>query len=326
MSIIKSTILLLALAVLFGCKPRNAAISTDKLQADFKNNISGNFSISGAYALYPIVRKWADDFMMIHQDVKIEVIKAGTGRGIDELIAGESQLAMISRHLYDDELNSGLWYVTVAKDGVVPIVNQDNPYFERILSQGLSPDEYLKAFTSESPVTWGELFDTDGKEKVMVFSRADESGAADVFAAFLFKNPSDLKGTKVTGDEEMIKSIQENIYGMGFCNFSYAFDIATGERTKDIQIIPADLDFDNNIDRKEVPFSNLEAARRGIWLGIYPKNLCRELTLSSLGRPSDPAIIEFLRYVLNEGQSSIEKTGLCELNDFSIKYSLDKLK
>ena len=321
----KSTILLLCLVILFGCKPRNRENNQNSLEAEIKSSISGNFSISGAYALYPLVRKWADDFMKINPDIKIEVTKTGTGQGIDDLLAKKNQLAMISRPLTDEEITTGIWSVPVAKDGVAPIINQKNPYFEKILNQGLSPEEYLKAFTSDKPVTWGELLDTNIKEKVLVFSRADESGAADVFAEFLYKKSSDLKGTKVTGDEEMIKSVQNNILALGFCNFSYAFDTATGERRKDIQIVPSDLDFDNKIDRKEIPFSNLYESHRGLWLGIYPKNLCRELTISSLGKPTDPAIVEFLTYVLTEGQKSINKTGLCELNDVYLRYSLDKM-
>jgi len=39
----------------------------------------------------------------------------------------------------------------------------------------------------------------------------------------------------------------------------------------------------------------IKPAYRGIWLGIYPEVLCRELTLASLGKPTDPAIVEFLK-------------------------------
>jgi phosphate transport system substrate-binding protein len=326
MRIIQSTILLSCLIILFGCKPGNREKNQNSLQTETKSSISGNFSISGAYALYPLVRKWADDFMKINPGVKIEVTKTGTGQGIDDLLTKMNQLAMISRPLTDEEITAGIWSVPVAKDGVAPIINQKNPYFEKILNQGLSPEEYLKAFTSDKPLTWGELLDTNIKEKVIVYSRADESGAADVFADFLFKKSSDLKGIKVTGDDEMIKSVQENKLALGFCNFSYAFDAATGERRKDIQIVPSDLDFDNKIDRKEIPFSNLFESHRGLWLGIYPKNLCRELTISSVGKPTDPAIVEFLKYVLTVGQESIKETGLCGLNNVYIKYSLDKLR
>jgi phosphate transport system substrate-binding protein len=322
----KSSILLLCFVLIFGCKSRNSEKNQNKVPSETKGNISGNFSISGAYALYPLVRKWADNFMKIHPAVKIVVASGGTGQGITDLLAKKNQLAMVSRPLTDEEFNAGIWSVPVAKDGVAPIINQKNPYIERILHQGLSPEEYIKAFTSDKSLTWGELLDTLGNEKVMVFTRADESGAADVFADFLFKKSSDLKGTRVTGDDEMIKSVQENKLALGFCNFSYAFDANTGEQIKNIQIVPSDLDFDNKINRKEIPFINLEEAHRGLWLGIYPKNLCRELTIGSLGKPADPAIIEFLRYILSEGQESIKETGLCELNNVYLRYSLEKLK
>ena len=326
MGSIKATILLSCLVVLFGCKPRNSENTQDKIQLETKSSISGKLTIGGADALYPLVRKWADDFVEINPGINIEVTKTGTGQGIDDLLTEKIHLAMISRPLTDEELNAGIWSVNVAKDGVAPIMNQNNPYLEKILNQGLSPEEFIKAFTSDKPLTWAELLDTVGNEKVITYTRADESGAADVFADFLFKKSSDLKGTKVTGDEEMIKSVQENIFALGFCNFSYAFDLTTGERIKDIQIIPSDLDFDNKIDRKEIPFNNLEAAHRGLWVGIYPKNLCRELTINSLGKPTYPPIIEFLKYVLTEGQKSIGKTGLCELNNVYIKYALERLE
>lgn len=322
----KLTVLILSISIISACKSRNSDAPHDNFQAEKKSSVSGNFSVSGAYALYPLVRKWADDFMLINPEIKIDVTKTGTGQGIDDLLAKKNQLAMISRPLTEEEMNAGLWSVPVAKDGVAPIVNQKNPYLEKILDQGLSPDEFIKAFTGDKQITWGEVLGTKGKEKIIVFSRADESGAADVFADFLFKKSSELKGIRVTGDEEMIKSVQENIFALGFCNFSYAFDRNTGERIKDIQIIPSDLDFDNKIDRKEIPFNNLQESHRGLWLGIYPKILCRELTISSLGKPVDPAIVEFLKYILTDGQESIKKTGLCELNDVYLEYSLDRLK
>jgi phosphate transport system substrate-binding protein len=233
---------------------------------------------------------------------------------------------MISRQLTDEEINAGIWVIPVAKDGVAPIVNQKNPNLQMIIDRGLSPDEFMQVFTSGRDIFWGELLESDSRDRVSVYTRADESGAADIFAAFFYKKASDLKGTGVTGDEEMIEAIQKNPLSIGFCNFTYAFDIATGERKKDIQIIPCDLDFDNKIDRAEEPFHNLEEAHRSLWLGFYPDQLCRELTLGSMGKPTDPAILEFLYFVLKEGQNSIKITGYCPLNNVYLNYSLDLLK
>lgn len=326
MSLSKTTIFILCLMILMGCKPRKSEQNQDQPASKSIAEISGNITISGAYALYPLVKKLSDDFMKLHPSVKIIVTQRGTGQGLDDLVAKKSQLAMISRPMTDAEFGEGIWTIPVAKDGVAAIMNQRNPYLKRVLDRGLSPDKFLKVFTGSKAVTWGELLDTIQKDEVLVFTRKDESGAAEVFAAFLNKESSDLKGKGVIGDDEMIKSIQDNPFAIGFCNFSYAFNAATGEQIKDIQIIPADLDYDHKIDRKEIPFSNLYKAHRGLWLGLYPKNLCRELSIGSLGKPADPAIVEFLKFVLTEGQATINETGLCELNDVYIKNSLDYLK
>jgi phosphate transport system substrate-binding protein len=326
MNLNRSIILLFCLLALFACKPRKSEKAAENLKEEPKKSISGSFTISGAYALYPLVSKWAAEFMTKNPDVRIEVAETGTGQGISDLIDKKVKLAMISRPLNDEEKESGIWVVPVAKDGVAPIVNQKNPYLKNILRHGLSPDKMQKVFTGDKPINWGDLLDTTGREKVIVYSRADESGAQDLFAGFLFRKASDMKGIKVTGDDEMIKNIREDPYAIGFCNFSFAFDVPSGERKAGIQIIPFDLDYDKEIDRKEIPFANLETAHRSIWLGIYPENLCRELTIGSIGKPSDPAVIEFIKYILGDGQNKVKEAGLCMLNDVYIKYSLDALK
>jgi phosphate transport system substrate-binding protein len=326
MNVKKLVVLLLCLAVISGCNSRKSKKEAAVQPEAAKPELSGSFTVSGAYALQPLAAKWADDFMKIHPGVKIEVNETGTGQGINDLMEKKVQLAMISRSLTDDEKNAGVWAIPVAKDGVAPIVNAKNPYLGRIMKQGLSPDEMQKVFTSDKSLTWGELLDTTGSNKAIAYSRADESGAADMFAHFFFKTSADLRGIKVTGDYEMIKSIQQNPYAIGFCNFSFAFDAASGERRENIQIVPFDLDYDNKIDKIEVPFKNIEVAHRSIWLGIYPENLCRELSIGSMGEPVDPVIVEFLKYILTDGQESVKEKGLCNLNDVYIRFGLERLQ
>jgi len=326
MYIYKFSVFVLCIAVISGCKSRQSAKAPEGQQISAESFLSGDFTISGAYALYPLTKKWADDFTKIHPGVKIEISKVGTGQGIIDLLDRKVHMAMISRPLTDEEKEAGIWIIPVAKDGVAAIVNQTNPYLGKILNQGLSPDEFQKIFTSEKPVLWGELLDTAGNDRAIVYSRADESGAAEMLAGFIFKKQYDLKGIKVTGDDEMIRSIQKNPLAIGFCNFSFAFDIPTGERRENIQVVPFDLDFDNKIDRKEMPFKNLEVAHRSIWLGFYPESLCRDLSIGCLGKPSDPLVTEFLKFILSDGQVSVKESGLCELNNVYIRSALESLQ
>lgn len=264
--------------------------------------------------------------MKINPAVKIVVDHEGTGEGIKNLLNKKNQLAMISRPLTNEEQTEGIWVIPVAKEGVAPIVNQKNPFIKMILERGITPDKLIYLFTGGKSVTWGELLDTTFKEKAVVYTRADESGAAVVWANFLWKESTDLKGVKVAGDSAMIKSIQRDRFAIGYCNFSYAFDPVTGEQIKDIQVMPIDLKFDKRIDRKEVPFTNIKKAHRGLWLGYYPKNLTRELTFGSVGKPTDSAVLEFLYYTLTVGQADVAKAGFCELNDVYVRNELDILK
>jgi len=321
-----SVIVVVVLLAISGC--RSSETKKEPLpegQKEGVKDLKGQISIGGAYALYPLIGSLATDFMQLHPGVKIEVERTASGEGTRGLLEGKFQLAMISSPLTEEEVSAGIWEVPVAKDGVAPIISMSNPYFDQLINQGIDPEEFMKAFTGEKQVVWGDLLGNSSSEKVAVFSREEESGAASVWASFIYRTVNELKGTKVTGDDAMIKSVGENPLALGYCNLSYAFDRTTGERTGNVQVVPVDLDFDNTIERKEMPFRNLEEAHRSLWLGFFPDVLCRELTIGSMGKPSDEATIEFIRYTLTEGQKVVKETGYCGLNNVYLQNALDRL-
>jgi phosphate transport system substrate-binding protein len=154
MRLSRSIIPLLIFLLVSGCPSRTGSESTAS-RTEIKENLQGQITISGAYALFPLILNMSEDFMALHPGVKVVVTRMGTGEGITELLTKRTQLAMISRPLADEEINEGIWVIPVAKDGVAPIVNQENPYIENLLSQGLSPEEFMRLFTSEKQMVWG---------------------------------------------------------------------------------------------------------------------------------------------------------------------------
>ena len=314
-----------ALFSAFGCKTPNTEKDAVSTRGASLVAQSGNIQICGAYALYPLAQAWATEYGKKHPGAQFTVVKAGTGLGLDGLRSGTCQMAMISRSLTPEEQAEGFYQIPAGKDAVVLIVNSSNPLLHRLLVRGIDPQKLQMIFTQERNFIWGEVLDTVCREKLKVFTRGDASGAAEVWANFLWKTQADLKGTLVTGDEEMVKQIQENPYGIGYCNLNFAYDRASFKRIDHVQVVPLDLDFDAKVDKKEQPYETLDKIHRAIWLGLYPKQLCRSLFFVIKRNTNDPMIMDFLKWSLTQGDSCVKASGYCELTHVEKRLALEAL-
>ena len=104
------------------------------------DKLSGTISVSGAFALYPMMTVWADEFSKIHPDVEFDVQGGGAGKGMTDTIAGAVDIGMISRDIKEEESAQGIFWVSVTKDAVFPIISAENPAAEKIITQGLSQE------------------------------------------------------------------------------------------------------------------------------------------------------------------------------------------
>jgi phosphate transport system substrate-binding protein len=58
---------------------------------------------------------------------------------------------------------------------------------------------------------------------------------------------------------------------------------------------------------------------------LYPSPPARALYLISKGKPSDPAIISFLQFILSEGQNFIAEAGYVQLEGTMLEQGRTKL-
>ena len=311
------------LFIISGCGPRTPQQYGNETAPPGSSNLTGKITISGAHALSPLANAFADAYRLQNPGVEFEIKTTGTGAGLDAVTNGTIKLAMVSRPLTDEERAEGFFPVPVAKDAVVLIMNRNNPLLQTVLEQGIDPRTLALAYTGEKEMTWGEMLGTSASEKVNFYTRGDVSGAADLMAKMLYTTPDELKGTKVIGDVEMVAKVQNDVYAIGFCNLVYAYDNVTRERKEGIQVVPLDLDYNRKISSTDQPYEVLEKIHRAIYLGLYPHSLCRKLCLVSYGRPTDPLLLDFLRWTLTEGQKVVSPTGYCEFNNAEKKVALE---
>lgn len=102
--------------------------------------LQGNISLSGAFALYPMAVKWAAEFQKLHPKVKIDISAGGAGKGITDALTGSVDIGMVSRDVYPEELKKGAYAIAVTKDAVVPVISATNPQLKNILAKGLKKD------------------------------------------------------------------------------------------------------------------------------------------------------------------------------------------
>jgi phosphate transport system substrate-binding protein len=308
-----------AIAILFpGCTPK------DKKAAD-SSELKGTISISGAFALYPLTAKWAEEFQKINPKVRIDISAGGAGKGMADVLSGMVDLGMFSRGITEAEKAQGCWWLAVTKDAVLPTINAANPWIDQIRKTGITHDQFEKIFITGEIVKWKDLF-RDGEDKqINVFTRSDACGAAQMWGEYLGKDQESLIGVGVFGDPGMADAVKNDIYSLGFNNVIYVYDLKTRKCYDKMGVIPIDLNSDGMISTDEDFYSTIDEITIATKSGKYPSPPARDLYFVSKGKPASDVVIEFLTWVLTDGQKYVEEAGYVNLSEEKIKQELAKL-
>ena len=303
----KLVIVFLLLSTLFcGCGRKPAAKAGD---------LQGNIAVSGAFALYPLMLRWADAFSQQHPGVTIDVSAGGSGKGVTDVLAGQVDLGMVSRDLKAPERQHGAVAVAVARDAVVPIINIHHPLYRQLLQRGLSQKTASDIWVSGRVKNWGQVAGTSNQMPINVYTRSDACGAAETFAAWLKSHQEDLRGTGVYGDPGIVRQVGNDPYGVGMCNISYAFDDQTGRPNDGIALFPIDTNDDGRISKEEQFYASKQMLIKAIQDGRYPCPPARQLYVVSKGKPQNVIVKAFLRFILEEGQQYNVPAGFIPVNE-----------
>lgn len=318
-------ILLSALVVLgvscSGGGGRNAAPA----RAAYNDTLKGTLQLSGAFALYPLAVRWAEEFRLMHPHVRIDISGGGAGKGMTDALTGMVDIGMVSRDIYPEEKAKGALPIAVVRDAVLPTINVNNPDIEAIRSKGLSRANARKLWKGEFD-TWGQVLGTSSRKPVHVFTRSDACGAAETFAAWLGTRQEDLEGTAVFGDPGVASAIQKDKVGIGYNNIAYVYDQRTGKPFEGIMVLPIDLNGDGHLTADEDFYGNVKNLMQAVNAGLYPSPPARELYMVLKGKPTKPALVEFLHFVLTDGQRYASEIGFVPLQPRQLAAELEKLK
>lgn len=288
------------------------------------DDLEGTISISGAFALYPITVKWADEFRKLHPKVKFNISAGGAGKGITDALSNLVDIGLASRDISPEEIKKGAYTVYVTKDAVIPTFNQGNPNAAILLAKGVKRDQFLNVFVSGNIKNWNQL---GGKISVPihVYTRSDAAGAAETWAKYFNKKQEDLLGVAVYGDPGLAQAVKKDVTGIGFNNIAYLYDLKTRKQVAGVRALPIDVNGNGKIDANENFYGTVDELTDAIATGKYPSPPARNLGFLFKGKPKKKELVEFVKYVLTQGQKFVDENGYIALSKQKLQEELKKV-
>lgn len=316
----KKISLLAGIALLF------LATSTKVANSQVNDNLEGTITISGAFALYPMAVKWAEEFRKLHPKVKIDLSAGGAGKGMTDAITKVVDIGMVSREIYPEETKKGAYAIAVTKDAVVATISASNPQLADILAKGLKKDAANNIWITGKYKTWAQATGIKKPAPIRVYTRSDACGAAESWAKFFGKKQEDLLGVGVFGDPGLAQAVSRDPLGIGYNNIGYAYDAKTKQPNPGLRVLPIDLNNNGKIDADENFYQTLDQIVNAIATDKYPSPPARDLYFVTGGKPTNKALVEFIAWVLTDGQKYVHDAGYINLPKEKLQSELKKVK
>ena len=285
----------------------------------------GTITISGAFALYPLMVRWGEEYQKLHPGVQFDISAGGAGKGMTDALAGAVEIGMVSRAVSPEEEAKGAFWVEVVKDAVFPTISPQNPVYADLMAKGITQEIFVGIFITGEITTWGQVVGRpEVTDIIHVYTRSDACGAAEVWAKFLGGAQENLLGIGVSSDPGLLDAVIKDPLGIGYNNLNYAFDANTGLPVAGAAVVPVDANGNSTADPEEL-LDTKEKAIAAVATGLYPSPPARALNLVTLGKPS--ALVQaFIQWILTDGQQYISEVGYIPLTAEQLQASQDKLR
>jgi phosphate transport system substrate-binding protein len=245
-------------------------------------------TIKGSDTMVILGQRWAETYMKVHPQKRIQVTGGGSGTGIAALINGGTDICEASRPMKDKEKEmvrkrhgKEVTEIPVALDGVAVYVPQSSSIESLSLAQ-------LKSIYTGTITNWRDVGGRD--QRIVAYSRENNSGTYVFFKEHVLNNEDFAREIQtLPGTAAVVNAVSKDPASLGYGGIAYASGI------KPLAI--------KRNDSSESVKPSLETVESG----QYP--LSRQLFFYTVGEPTGE-IKSFINWVLGpEGQKICEMVG-----------------
>ena len=235
-------------------------------QGNRTDQLTGKLVITGASTLAPLIAEIGKRFESLHPTVRIDVQSGGSSRGVADVRQGLADIGMVSRAMKEDERDLSAF--PVARDGVCPILHQENPV------QALTDEQIVAIYTGKI-TNWKAVGGNDAP--ITVVNKAEGRSTLEVFLQYFKLKNVDVKAQVVIGDNEQgVKTVAGNRNAIGY-----------------VSIGTAEYDATHGVPIKLLPVGGVTASTESVRKGTFP--LSRPLHIVTRTSPTGlaKAFIEY---------------------------------
>src|SRR6266436_5265681 len=286
------------------------------------SGVSGNINSVGSDTMNNMMTLWAESFIKLYPNIKVQVEGKGSSTAPPALIAGTAQFGPMSRAMRAteiDQFESKYGYkptqIRTSYDALAVYVNKDNPIAKLSLAQvDAAFSKSRKRGFKQNVTTWGQLGLTGDwtNRPLSLYGRNSASGTYGFFKEHTLKN-GDYKDEvkEQPGSASVVQGITVDRYGIGYSGIGYA--------TAGVRAVPlAEKDGGKCV----------EATADNAYSGSYP--LARFLYVyvnKAPGKPLDPLTREFVKLIVSrEVQEGVIKDGYFPIPSSIAKEEQNKIQ
>jgi len=181
---------------------------------------ASEITVKGSDTLVILAQKWAEVYMGLHNDVKIQVTGGGSGIGFAALQSQTTDLCDASRKIKPAELQKCIiafhkrpTEYKVAMDGLSVYVNEANTVTELTLDQ-------LKGIFTGKITNWKELGGPDSP--ITIYSRENSSGTYEFFKSGVLQGEDFASSAQtMPGTAALVQAVSHDKGGIGYGGAAY---------------------------------------------------------------------------------------------------------
>ena len=190
------------------------------------SGVSGNINSVGSDTMNNMMTLWAEAFLKLYPNVKVQVEGKGSSTAPPALIAGTSQFGPMSRAMRAteiDQFEAKYGYkptqLRTSYDALAVYVNKDNPIEKLTLAQVDAIFSKTRKRGFKGVETWGQLGLTGdwAGRPISLYGRNSASGTYGFFKEHTLLN-GDYKDTvkEQPGSASVVQGVAEDRFGVGY--------------------------------------------------------------------------------------------------------------